>query len=353
MKSRLLILFSIAGALSAQVTFDRLLHPEKEPQNWLSYSGNYQSQRHTALKEITPANVKNLELQWVFQQRSLEKFEATPLVVDGIMYTTQAPSDVVALDATTGRIFWTWSANVSPSSRTCCGKVNRGVAILGDMVYVGTIDGRLVALDAKTGKPVWKIQVEKAEAGYSLMHAPLIVKDKVIMGVAGGEYGIRGFIAAYDAKTGKQAWKFYTIPEAGGKDGNTWQDDSWKHGGGSIWVTGSYDPDLNLTYWGVGNPGPDWNGDKRAGDNLYTDSVVALDPDTGELKWHYQFTPHDDFDFDSVQVPVLARHGLAGQAAQGDDVGQPQRLLLRDRPDHRPVSARQTLRQSHLDHGPR
>ena len=142
MKSRLLILFSIAGALSGQVTFDRLLHPEREPQNWLSYSGGYESQRHTALKEITPANVKNLELQWVFQQRSLEKFEATPLVVDGIMYTTQAPSDVVALDATTGRIFWTWSANVSANSRTCCGKVNRGVAILGDLVYVGTIDGR-------------------------------------------------------------------------------------------------------------------------------------------------------------------------------------------------------------------
>ena len=165
MKSRLLILFSIAAALPAQVTFDRLLHPEKEPQNWLSYSGGFQSQRHTALKEITPANVKNLELQWVFQQRSLEKFEATPLVVDGVMYTTQAPSDVVALDAATGRVFWTFSANVAASSRTCCGRVNRGVAILGDTVFIGTIDGRLIALDAKTGKPVWKVEVAKGRGG--------------------------------------------------------------------------------------------------------------------------------------------------------------------------------------------
>src|SRR5271168_4792278 len=165
MNIRLLLLLMAAAALPAQVTSDRLLHSDKEPQNWLSYSGGYQSQRHTALKEITPANVKNLELQWAFQQRSLEKFEATPLVVDGVMYTTQAPSDVVALDATTGRVYWTYSANVASASRTCCGRVNRGVAILGDNVFVGTIDGRLIALDAKTGKLAWKVQVAKAEAG--------------------------------------------------------------------------------------------------------------------------------------------------------------------------------------------
>ena len=313
MKLRFLVLFSAAAALADQVTSDRLVHSDKEPQNWLSYSGGYQSQRYTALKEITPANVKNLELQWAFQQRSLEKFEATPVVVDGVMYTTQAPSDVIALDATTGRVFWTFSANVKAESRTCCGRVNRGIAILGDNVFVGTIDGRLIALDARTGKQVWKVQVAKAEAGYSLMHAPLVVKDKVIMGTAGGEFGIRGFIAAYDAATGKEAWRFYTIPEPGEKNGNTWAGDSWRHGGASVWVTGSYDPELNLTYWGIGNPGPDWNGDKRAGDNLYSDCVVALDADTGELKWYYQFTPHDDFDFDSVQVPVLANMQWQGR----------------------------------------
>jgi len=313
MKLRFLLLFSAAATLPAQVTSDRLMHSDKEPQNWLSYSGGYQSQRYTALKEITPANVKNLELQWAFQQRSLEKFEATPLVVDGVMYTTQAPSDVVALDATTGRVFWSFSANVKAESRTCCGRVNRGVAILGDNVFVGTIDGRLIALDARTGKQVWKVQVAKAEAGYSLMHAPLVIKDKVIIGTAGGEFGIRGFIAAYDAATGKELWRFYTIPEPGEKNGNTWAGDSWKHGGASVWVTGAYDPELNLTYWGIGNPGPDWNGDKRAGENLYSDCVVALDVDTGELKWYYQFTPHDDFDFDSVQVPVLANMQWQGR----------------------------------------
>ena len=301
----LLMLLVATGAMTAQVTFDRLLHADKEPQNWLTYSGGYYGQRHSSLGQITPANVKTLELQWVFQQRSLEKFEATPIVVDGVMYTTQAPSDVVALDASTGRVFWTFAANVSASARTCCGKVNRGIAILGDTVFVGTIDGRLIALDAKTGKPIWKVAVAKSDAGFSLMHAPLVIKDKVIMGVAGGEYGIRGFIAAYDVKTGKEVWRFYTIPQPGEKNGDTWAGDSWKHGGAPVWVTGSYDPDLNLTYWG-GNPGPDWNGDKRAGDNLYSDSAVALNPDTGELKWHHQFTPHDDFDFDSVQVPVLA-----------------------------------------------
>ncbi len=257
--------------------------------------------------------MKNLELQWVFQQRSLEKFEATPLVVDGVMYVSQAPSDVIALDAATGRIFWTYAANVSSASRTCCGRVNRGVAILGDTVFVGTIDGHLVALDAKTGKPIWKIEVAKPEAGYSLMHAPLVVKDKVIMGTAGGEYGIRGFIAAYDVKTGAEKWRFYTIPAPGEPGSNSWPGDSWMHGGAPVWVTGSYDPQLNLTYWGIGNPGPDWNGDKRAGDNLYSDSVVALDPDTGKLKWYYQFTPHDDFDYDSVQVPVLADMNWLGR----------------------------------------
>jgi alcohol dehydrogenase (cytochrome c) len=313
MKIRVLIPFLIAATLPAQVSFDRLLHPEREPQNWLSYSGAFHSQRHTALKEINPANVKNLELQWVFQQRSLEKFEATPLVVDGVMYTTQAPSDVVALDAATGRIFWTFADNVAATSRTCCGRVNRGVAILDDTVFVGTIGGRLIALDAKTGKPVWKVDVAKPDAGHSLMHAPLVIKDKVIVGTAGGEFGIRGFIAAFDAKTGRDLWRFYTIPAPGEKNGGTWAGDSWKHGGASVWVTGSYDPDLNLTYWGIGNPGPDWNGDQRAGDNLYSDSVVALNPDTGELKWHYQFTPHDNFDFDAVQVPVLADMQWQGQ----------------------------------------
>jgi alcohol dehydrogenase (cytochrome c) len=296
------------GVLRAQVTFDRILRGETETQDWLSYSGGLTGQRHSALAQITTANVNNLELQWVFQARSLEKFEATPLVVDGVMYTVQAPNDIVALDAATGRVYWTYPYIPSPLSRLCCGRVNRGLAILDDTLYMATIDGHLIAVDAKTGGLVWNITVAgaRAEAGYSFTVAPLVVKDKIIIGTAGGEYGIRGFLAAFDAKTGKEVWRFHTVAAAGEKGGETWGAESWKVGGGSIWVTGTYDRDLNLTYWGVGNPGPDWNGDVRPGDNLYTDSVVALDADTGELKWHFQFTPHDVWDYDSVQVPVLA-----------------------------------------------
>jgi len=306
MNKPLVVLLSIATALRAQVTFDRILHADREPQNWLTYSGTMQSQRHSSLSQITTGNVKTLETQWVFQARSLEKFEATPLVIDGVMYTVQAPNDVIALDATNGSVFWVYSYKPSPAARPCCGRINRGVAMLGDTLYMGTIDAHLIAVDAKSGKPLWNREIANAAAGYALTHAPLIVKDKVIMGVAGGEYGIRGFIAAFDAKTGQEAWRFNTIPGPGEPGHDTWKNDAWKTGGGSVWVTGSYDPEQNLTYWGVGNPGPDWNGDVRPGDNLYTDSVVALDPDTGKLKWHYQFSPHDEFDYDAVQVPVLA-----------------------------------------------
>lgn len=308
MTRALLLLLLIGRAVAADVTFDRILHAPQEPQNWLTYSGSVLSQRHSPLQDVTPENVKDLELQWVFQARSLEKFEATPLVVDGIMYTVQAPNDVVAMDAATGRIFWIYSYRPSPDARPCCGRVNRGLAILGDTLFMATLDAHLIAIDTKTGALNWNVQVAKPEAGYAMSVAPLVIKDKVIIGTAGGEYGIRGFIAAHDAKTGKEAWRFYTIPGPGEPGHETWPagTDAWEHGGASIWVTGSYDPETNLTFWGVGNPGPDWNSDERPGDNLYSDSVVALDADTGKLKWHYQFTPHDDWDYDSTQIPVLA-----------------------------------------------
>ena len=311
--------------LRAQVSFERLLRAAQEPQNWLTYSGTLFSHRYTGLTQITPANVKNLELQWVFQTRGpaepTEKSEATPLVVDGVMYTVLSPNHVVALDAATGRMFWMYSPRLSPLARVCCGRVNRGLAILGDALFMGTIDGHLIAIDAKTGKPLWDVTISKPELGYSFTMAPLVVKDKVIMGPAGGEYGIRGFIAAFDAKTGKEAWRFHTVPAPGEPGFESWPagSNAWEHGGGSIWVTGSYDPDLNLMYWGVGNPGPDWNADSRSGDNLYTDSVVALDPDSGRLKWHYQFTPHDEFDYDSTQIPVLA---------DMDWKGRPRKVML-------------------------
>ena len=314
----------LAQSTFAQVTFDRILKADREPQNWLSYAGSASSQRHSPLSQINTGNVKDLEMKWAFQARSLEKFEATPLVVDGTMYVTQAPNDIVALNAVTGEIKWIYSYSPSREARVCCGRVNRGVSILGNTLYMGTIDAHLIAVNASDGKLLWDTEVEKAEKGYAITHAPLVVKDKIIVGVAGGEFGIRGFIAAYNANSGKQAWKFYTIPGKGEKGNETWAGDSWTRGGASVWVTGSYDPEQNLTYWGIGNPGPDWNGDNRGGDNLYSDCVVALDADTGTLKWYFQFTPHDVWDYDATQVPVLVDMNWTDRAGRT----QPRKIML-------------------------
>lgn len=298
--------------LLAQVTPERLLRAADETRNWLTYSGSYMSQRYTQLRQVTPANVKDLEQKWIFQMQSLQSFAATPLVVDGVMYVTQAPNDIVALDARTGRVFWVYHYAATPGRICCRGLVNRGVAILGDTLFMATVDAHLVAVDAKNGELLWDAKVGEAKAAYAMTLAPLAIKDKVIVGVAGAEYGIRGYVAAYDARTGKEAWKFYTIPGPGEPGNDSWPPGGWEHGGASIWTTGSYDPELNLTYWGVGNPGPDFNAAQRAGDNLYSDSVVALDADTGKLKWHFQFTPNDPYDYDSTQVPVLVDANWAG-----------------------------------------
>jgi len=295
------------------VPFERILRANQEPQNWLTYSGSVMSQRHSALTQITPDNAMDLTLKWVFQSRSLEKHEVTPLVVDGVMYTIQGINDVFALDAKTGKTLWRYLYKPDPAARNCCGQETRGLAILGDKLFMGALDTTIIALDAKTGKELWKTQAADPKQRYSMTVAPIVVKDKVIAGVAGGEYGIRGFIAAWDVNTGKEAWRFYTVPGPGEKGNETWSGDSWKHGAASIWATGSYDPETNLTFWGTGNPGPDWNGDARLGDNLYSCSVVALDADTGKLKWHFQFSPHNEFDWDSTQIPVLADIPFKGQ----------------------------------------
>ncbi|MGH9373617.1 MAG: PQQ-dependent dehydrogenase, methanol/ethanol family [Vicinamibacterales bacterium] len=303
--------------LDAQVTYDRLLNAAKEPRNWLTYSGSYASQRYTELTELTPANVTNLEQKWVFQGSVVGAWQSTPLVVDGVMYVTQRQNDVVALDARTGRAFWIFRHSVPADHAACCGANNRGLAILGDTLYLGTLDAHLVAIDARSGRPLWKVKVaEYRDTGYSITLAPLVVKDKVLVGVGGGELGIRGFLAAFDARTGREVWRRYTIPAPGEPGAETWQGDAWKTGGAPIWVTGSYDPVLNLTYWGTGNPGPDWYPAQRPGDNLYSDSVIAVDPDTGEMKWHFQFTPHDAYDFDAVQIPVLVDMDWNGRPAK-------------------------------------
>ena len=311
-----LALLALVHLQAQQVTSDRILKASAEPHNWLTHNGSYSSQRYSPLTEITPGNVTNLESKWVYQNDVFGAWQSSPIVVDGIMYVTQRPNTVSAIDARTGRVFWQYRYTPSAEARVCCGSNNRGVAILGDTLYMGTLDAHLIAIDAKNGKPLWNIAVADVKLAYSITMAPLIVKDRVVLGVGGGEFGIRGFVAAYDAKTGAEAWKFSTIPGPGEPGHDTWSGEAWKYGSASVWVTGSYDPELNLTYWGIGNPGPDWNAKQRPGDNLYSDSVIALDADTGALKWHYQFTPNDGYDYDSVQIPVLVDANWQGKPAK-------------------------------------
>ena len=302
---RALLFVLLALPLASQVPYERIRRAEAEPGNWLTYSGNYFSHRFSSLKQITTANAVRLKPAWVYQIEARHKFETTPLVVDGVMYITEPPSDATALDVRTGRPLWKYRRTIPDDVIVCCGKVNRGAAILDDLLFLGTVDGHLVALDAGSGVVRWDVAVIDYKTAHSITGAPLVVKDKVVLGIAGGEYGVRGFVDAYEAKTGKRAWRFWTVPGPGEPGFETWAGDSWKTGAATTWVTGSYDPELNLIYWGVGNPGPDWNGDVRRGDNLYSDCLLALDADTGKLKWYFQFTPHDVHDWDATQVPVL------------------------------------------------
>ncbi len=288
------------------VTYERLLKATEEPGNWLTYGGDYRSHHYSSLNQITAENVHRLRAKWIYQMHR-PKVETTPIVVDGVMYVTRPPSDVIALDAETGRALWTFEYRLTANVYVCCGQVNRGLAILGTTLFLTTLDAKLIALDARSGRMLWKKDLADPGLNYTATGAPLVIKDKVIAGIAGAEGGIRGFLDAYDAKTGERLWRFWTIPAPGEPGSETWEGggNAWKHGGGSTWITGSFDPELNLVYWGTGNPGPDYNGDVRPGDNLYTCSLLALDVDSGKLKWHFQFTPHDTHDWDATQVPVL------------------------------------------------
>jgi alcohol dehydrogenase (cytochrome c) len=311
---------SLAAAASTlrrepAVTFDHILRADQTPENWLTFSGNLQGHRHSPLSQINRANVANLELVWLRQAPTIGQLQATPIVVDGVMYTTRNANDVVALDAATGRELWVH--RYAPDDRARAsgggGRPNRGLAILGSTLFLGTLDAHLIALDAYSGDRLWDTTVANARDAscdtgqpcYAITLAPLVVKNLVVVGVAGGEGRTRGFVAAYDARTGKEAWRFHTIPGPGEPNHESWAGESWRTGGAPVWNTGAYDPDLNLTYWGTGNPFPVYDGSTRKGDNLYSNSVVALDADTGRLRWHFQFTPHDVHDWDSAQVPVL------------------------------------------------
>jgi len=294
-----------------KVPFERIVNAGREPGSWLTYSRDYSGARYSPLSEITASNVQNLRIKWMYQFPDAGN-EVSPLVVDGIMYVT-GPNTASALDARTGRVLWNWKRPIPADFHALgFGHVNRGGAVLGSNLYVGTLDGYLVALDLKSGAERWASQVADYHVGYSITGAPLALENKVITGVSGGEGGVRGLIDAYDAESGKRVWRFWTIPGPDDQRAfHTWAGDSAQTGGGPTWVTGAYDPELKLLYWGIGNPSPDWNGDARAGDNLYTDSVVALDTETGRLRWHFQFTAHDTHDWDACHVPVLF-DGTAG-----------------------------------------
>ena len=299
-------------ALTA-VTPARLAKGTADDSGWVMYGGSYDNGRYSPLADINRKNVKDLAASWIFQTGVAGQLEAAPIVADGVLYLTAAFNNVYALDAKSGEILWHYEHQMPGDLRACCGPTNRGVAIAGDKLYMATLDARLVALDRASGKVLWNVVLDDYKNGYSATAAPLVVNNVAIIGSAGGEYGARGFIDAYDLKTGKRVWRRYTVPLAGEPGVETWAGDSWKTGGGPPWNTGTYDAKTKLVLWATGNPSPDWNGDSRVGDNLYTNSVLALDPATGAMKWYFQFTPHDVWDYDATNGIVVTDLNIGGK----------------------------------------
>jgi alcohol dehydrogenase (cytochrome c) len=301
-----------APRLAIQVSDERLLAAGTNPDEWLTYSGSYNGWRYTPAADMTPANIAQLNMHWVAQfDIDGPSIAATPLVIDGTIFTALGAGHVVALDAKTGATIWEYKRPI-PSGLPIEFRVNRGLAVGGSTLFFGSLEGYLVAINVNDGKVIWQTLVASPSGGYSISVAPLVVNHSVVVGVSGGEFGARGFLAAYDVSTGQQQWRFNTIPGPGETGHDTWENDAWRSGGGGTWITGSYDPSTDLLYWGVGNPSPGFSGDVRPGDNLYTASVIALHATTGKLAWYFQFTPHDEQDRDSAQTPVLADLPIKG-----------------------------------------
>ncbi len=290
--------------LPGAVTWRNLLHPNKG--DWPTYNGRLDGNRHSSLDQISPANVAELRPAWSFPIEAPRDLEMTPVVVDGVMYVTTV-NKIHALDAERGRELWTFERPQTPGVMGDAGTgANRGVAVMGDKVFFETDNAHLIAVDRLTGRLVWETVMADFHQHYGGTVAPLVVKDTVIGGVAGGDEGIRGFVAGYDVNTGEEKWRFWTVPLPGEPLSESWKGTVLPHGCAGTWLTGTYDPELDTLYWPAGNPCPDMNGDQREGDNLYSDSMLAFDPATGKLKWHYQYTPHDEFDWDANQTPILA-----------------------------------------------
>ena len=304
----LVLALSCSTLFAQPVTTEDLENAANDNASWLTYGRDYSGQRFVRLDQITPANVDQLHPAWVFTTGGDNRgLEATPLIHEGVMYLSADDSRVFALDARTGAKLWSYDPELSDESERvyCCGSINRGVALWGELVFVGTMDARMVALDKKSGDVVWETTVIDWRQGYSITGAPLVVKDMVLTGVAGGEFGIRGFVKAFDAKSGEPRWTAYTIPGPGEPGNETWPGDTWKNGGGPTWTTSVYDPALNLVYWNTGNAAP-WNCHVRKGDNKWTASTIVIDVDSGAIDWGFQYTPWDCWDYDAVSTPVLA-----------------------------------------------
>ncbi|CAK7283707.1 MULTISPECIES: PQQ-dependent dehydrogenase, methanol/ethanol family [Streptomyces] len=305
----------VAPPVTAGIDYERILHAREEPQNWLTYYGAYNGQRYSPLDQINTENVKRIGPAWVFQAgttgliagASTYSFEAAPIVVDGVMFLSGWDGWVWALDAKTGVEIWRYKHAVPFDVSLCCGNVNRGVAVAQGKVFFVTANARLLALDARTGKRVWDRTYGDVRAGESATVAPLIVKNLVIVGSSGGEFGVRGHLDAFDLETGEHQWRCYTVPKPGEPGAETWPADgeAWARGGANCWLTGTFDPETNLLYVGTGNPAPDFDGAVREGDNLFTDCIIAVDVDSGRIRWHYQCTPHDLWDYDSIAECIL------------------------------------------------
>ena len=302
-----------AAAEYAPVTDARLTNPA--PENWLMYRRTYDSQGYSPLDQINAENVAGLKPLWTFSTGMREGHQAPPVVNDGAMFVTTPNNHLLALDAASGKQRWRYQRDL-PEDLSQMHPTNRGVALYGKLVFMATADCYLVALDATTGDVVWEAEVEDYGRGYYMTLAPLAAEGKVMVGVSGGEFGIRGFVAAFDAASGEPAWKAYTIPSPGEPGSESWPGDSWKTGGVPVWITGSFDPATKLSYWGTGNGGP-WTGDVRAGDNLYATSVIALDVETGEMRGHHQYHWNDSWDWDEVSAPLLIDFERAGRTIAG------------------------------------
>ncbi len=286
------------GNRGGPVTTEQLLRGGERTDEWLLYGGNYANYRHSPIDDITPDNVHTLQVAWAFPTGTGEQFEVSPTIYDGIMYVTSSLNRLFALNAATGELYWRYDHPQPADLKLCCGKVNRGAAISGDLVLMATLDAKLIAFHRLTGEIQWEVTLANYAEGFSATSMPMIVKDMAIIGIAGGEFGVRGFFDAYDVATGERRWRHYTLPDSGEPGAETWAGDSYKIGGSPAWTSGAYDPETDTLFWTTGNPSPDWNGDLRAGDNLFSNSLLAINPNTGERLWHFQFTPHDVWDYD-------------------------------------------------------